>query len=194
MVLLTFLLGGCGPTEREAGTAVLCAAPLALAAGLLSLWPLLLLWRRRYPELSFRLLPSLCLFVCLANGAVFRAVFDFPSTEWTWVALWWFGTSYVALLLLVWRFCFELDRRHSFTWSPIPVMVLYVAPAIYLAFEGSATASAPGWIIDFWSLPGLFGWVPGGLLVLLLIEAVLRTRRRPIDPSPNPLVEEGPPG
>lgn len=181
-------LCGCGPTAREAGTAVLCAAPLALIGGLLLLSLLLRLWRRRYPELSLRLLPNLCLLVALANGAVARAWFDWKSTEWTWVALWWFGTSFAAVLLLVWRIWFRIEPRGSFTWSALPAMLLFVAPAIYLAFEGSTASGPPDWIVDLWVWPGYLGYVPGGMFLILLIEAAIRGR------APKPLADEPHPG
>ncbi len=115
-------------------------------------------------------------------------MFDWPSTEWTWVALWWFGTSYAAVMLFVWRIWFRVRPRGSFTWSPVLVLPLFVAPAVYLAFEGSTSADPPGWIMNLWVLPGYLGFVPGGLLLILLIEAAVRGR------APNPLAEDPPPG
>ena len=46
--------------------------------------------------------------------------------------------------------------------------------AIFLAlgFESPLNEHAE----EFYILPGMGGWVPGGLFVLLMIEAVLRTR------------------
>jgi hypothetical protein len=105
-----------------------------------------------------------------------------------------FGTSYLAVLLVAWRIWFWKRPRSSFTWVSIPVMVVYVAPAVYLAYHGSTMREVDDWLLDAWMLPGFAGWVPGGLLVVLLVEAVLRTRARPPDLAPNPLAEPRPPG
>ncbi len=191
---MPFLMGGCLPSEEEAGSWVLFASPIAVLAGILALWLLYRLWVRRYPEISFSRLPAVLLTVALLNGAAVKAFLAPPLLEGTGMGLMAFGTSYLALLLVAWRIWFWRRPRSSFTWVSIPIMIPYVAPAVYLAYQGSTTREVADWLLDAWMFPGMTGWVPGGLLLILLIEAKVRTRPRPLDLAPNPLAEQPPPG
>lgn len=188
VAVLPILLCGCGPTEEEAGTWVLCASPMALLAGLLLLAALYRLWRRRYPEVAFRRLPSFLMLVPLVNGAAGKVLFQWKLADGTFLALAAFGTSYLAILFLIWRIWFAFDERRAFTWATLPAMALCVAPAIWFAYEGSTTQEAPDWVLAYWTWPGFMGWVPGGMFLLLLVEAAIRGR------APNPLAGETTPG
>lgn len=44
-IVLTLLVSGCGPTDKEIGTAGIIAAPFAFMAAALGCWAMLLLWR-----------------------------------------------------------------------------------------------------------------------------------------------------
>ncbi len=182
------------PSEEEAGSWVLFASPVAVLGGLFVLWLLYRLWNRRYPEISYSKLPGLLLAVALFNGAVVKAILKPELLDGWWTGIVIFGTSYLTVLLVVWRVWFWRHPRTSFTWVSLPVMGIYVAPAAHLAYMGSTTQSVHSLLLDAWMWPGIMGWVPGGLLLVLLIEAKVRTRVRREDLAPNPLAEEPPPG
>lgn len=187
---MPFLMGGCLPSEEEAGSWVLFASPVAVVGGLLVLWPLYRLWSRRYPEIPFSPLPSLLLAAALFNGAVVKAILKPELLGGLDDGLVIFGTSYLTVLLVFWRGWFLKRPRTSFTWASLLAMGIYVAPAVYLAYEGSSLQQVDDVLLDAWMLPGMMGWVPGGLLLILLIEAKLRTRVRREDLAPNPVAEE----
>ena len=100
---MPFLMGGCLPSEEEAGSWVLFASPVAVLCGLLVLWPLYRLWSRRYPEIPFSPLPSLLLAVALFNGAVVKAILKPELLRGVDDGLVIFGTSYLTVLLVFWR-------------------------------------------------------------------------------------------
>ena len=191
---MPFVMGGCLPSEEEAGSWVLFASPVAVLGGLVALWLLYRLWSRRYPEIAFSLLPGVLLAVALFNGAVVKAVLKPELLGGVDTGIIIFGTSYLSVLLVGWRIWFWRRPRTSFTWVSLLVMGIYVAPAAHLAYEGSSNREVPDLLLTAWMWPGLMGWVPGGLLVALLIEAKVRTRVRRQDLAPNPLAEEPPPG
>ena len=199
---MPFLMGGCLPSEEEAGSWILFASPVAVLGGLVVLWLLYRLWSRRYPEISFSKLPGLLLAVALFNGAVVKAILKPELLDGWWTGIVIFGTSYLTVLLVVWRIWFWRRPRTSFTWVSMPVVGVYVSPAVYLAYEGSSTVEVPDPLLAAWMWPGIMGWVPGGVLLLLLIEAKVRTRvkftpsvpRGREDLAPNPLAEERWPG
>jgi hypothetical protein len=166
----------CGPTAEEAGAAVLVASPLVLAAGLLLVWILWRLWRRVLPDVPMDLRPGRWGLAALAVLAVIGIVVGGRSlSEWAGLALWLFGSSYVTLMLVTLRIWLRVRSETAFTWAALPPMGLMVLPALVLCTglaDGLLDASTA-----LWMAPGYGGWIPGLLLLALLLEAWLRGRK-----------------
>ena len=135
--LAVLALPGCGPTPEEAGGAVLLVTPLVILAGGVLLWILFQLWRTSMPGIRFRWRPTLMAagVAALASGLVLAIAHDLDKTmEWIIHAIWAFGTSYAAVLLLAWRI--GMFRRPggrmpvAFTWAHIVPIMLLVLPAL----------------------------------------------------------------
>jgi hypothetical protein len=166
------LLAGCGPTPREAAAAVLVALPVALLVGHLLVRLLVWLWRpvRRLP-LSAR--PALVAAGVAAAVAVATAVIaGEDALDWVGAALVLFGTSYLTLLLVVWRLWLLLDAVTASSWSFVPVVSISVLPGIPLLLGVSGDYA--DLVLVAWVLPGYGGTVAGPLLVLLVVEALVR--------------------
>ena len=164
----------CGPSPKQVGEEVLLVAPLVFVLSVAAQWLLLRLWRRRFPEI----VPPWPTLAAIATGLIVPATLALGlgdrAREWL-VAVWLFGCSYATVLLMSTRLVLWLDRRHAFTVPHVTPLLIFVAPAAALALgvEGPLARHAE----DLYTLPGLGGWVAGGLFLALLAEAALRTRR-----------------
>lgn len=180
-VVLCGARGSCGPTPEEASVAVLLTAPIAAAVGWAALWLLARLWRGRGAHCSPRVLLTLAAGAApllLLVAAHWRAI----EGEWVLMALWLCGTSYITLLLVVWRAAFWLWPQRAFCWQvhAIPAAVLLV-PAILVLLSNRAYGS----VLGLWTFPGWGGLIAGPLLLLAVIEALIRGRRpAPVHPTP----------
>ncbi|MSP62844.1 MAG: hypothetical protein EXR72_21430 [Myxococcales bacterium] len=165
----------CGPTDQEAGRAVVMVAPLVLLLGFGVQWLLLALWRRRYEEIALRWGPNLVLLGIVSGFAAAMITVEPTSLRWAGEALWLFGASYATVLLLATRAFLQFDRRRAFTLPHLAPLLLQVAPAVVLGLGliGHTDVQEVLWIF-----PGFGGWAAGGLYLVLLVEAAIRTRRR----------------
>lgn len=171
------LLGGCGPTEMEAGQAVLMTAPVATLIGALFASGFATLWQPLAPGVRFDVRPSagligLQLLVCL--GIPFTGA---AEADWLVAGLWFAGTSYLTLQCICLRLALISGlRRHYTRLSLAPWLLLY-GQALWLGYLGSNTAEAEGIAVVLWILPGYLGLVTGPLLVILLVEVTIRRKR-----------------
>jgi hypothetical protein len=186
LVLLATNAERCGPTDEEIGRAVLLIVPAVLVVhfGLMHL--LLRLWRVVAPALSLRNGPTLWAggaFVLLSVLALVLPYQDPASREGgvmdvAFPALVLVGTSVLAVQLLAFRILLWVAPGKAFTWAFLagPVF-LWAAPL--LAFLPASYPWA-NWMIPAWAWAGVWGVVPGALLLLLLVEVGIRRSRRPI--------------
>jgi len=95
------------------------------------------------------------------------------------MAVWLFGCSYTAVLLVATRLALWRDRRRAFTLPHVLPLVIFLVPAAALALGILPTGNTrvDDLYIDLYVIPGMGGSVPGGLLAVLMTEALLRTRR-----------------
>lgn len=175
--LVLLLVAGCGPNAREAGVAALVVAfPILVIASML-LWLLSRLWQRVRPQLVFRWQPFVTVGLVLSGVGLFAAVLPFhgSATEWLVMALWAVGTSYLTIVLLVWRI--RLSARNGLAWAHGLACAIQFLPALPLAFFGSTEGELNGPLLGVWMLPGYGGLVAGPIYVLLLLEALVRWQR-----------------
>jgi hypothetical protein len=164
----------CGPTNAEAGQAVLLVSPLVLLVGLGLLRLLFFAWRGRWSDGGLRLGPNGVLFALLVLIAIGAAATSSRAWGWAGFALWLFGCSYLSLLLLAWRIWFFVNASSAFRWAPTAAMVPNTIVSL---------VTAAGWIQEesvqlVWVAPGYGGWISGGLFLVLLVEAIVRGRAR----------------
>lgn len=166
----------CGPTDEEAARAVMFAAPIVFLVGMGFLRLLLWLWRKRQP-VTVRWKPALVILAVLMLGQVisFLGLSDTALvSEWYWAALVLMGTSFLTVLLVIWRIWAFFSPDMAFTWSYLPAVVLMLWPCPFMLFS-----TATEWdfaVVIFWIFPGYMGIVPGILLAILIIEIVVRIR------------------
>lgn len=162
----------------ESGQAVLLAAPIISLGGALVAAGYAKLWQPLAPSVRFSWRPTLVALIVLTvlcGGIVFYP----PGTgEWVGIALWFVGTSYLTLQLLVLRITLSSAARHRYSLlSLAPWLVLYL-PALVLAYAGSATEELALFpLIWMWTLPGYGGWVLLPVSLALFVEVVIRRKR-----------------
>jgi hypothetical protein len=164
----------CGPSPQEVGQQVLIVAPVVFLLSLGVQWILLRVWQRRWPDLVLRWRRNLSVAAALLVPAGLSLVLAERTVELP-IAVWLFGCSYGAVLLLATRFMISVDRRRAFTLSHLLPIALFLAPAAVLAL---GLANGVGKTAEnLYILPGFGGWTTGGLFVAMMIEALVRTRR-----------------
>jgi hypothetical protein len=177
LALLANTTGRCGPTDLEAGRAVLAASPAVVLAIGLFLHLLLRLWRRRYAELRFphRLLWTLGGGLLVLGLTLLVVGPSSRAADWVPAALWIYGTSHLAVALVLFRIWFFFDRPRALAAAVIGSSLVMLLPAlpVALGLQGSLL-DAVTWSVWMW--PGYGGLIPGPILLVLLIEAALRGR------------------
>jgi hypothetical protein len=174
------LLAGCGPTSREAGQAILGAAPVFVAAGPGILSLLFLCWQGARPEVTMRRRPNVVPLGIALGASVVVIVAAPDAREWIVPAMQLAGTSYLTLLLVTWRIWMFKEPRGAFAWSWVPAFALIWLSAAVMAVVPDHPYD-DGIVYFVWVMPGWGGLVAGPLLVVLLVEALVRRRlaRRP---------------
>jgi hypothetical protein len=175
----------CGPTEVEAGRAVIISAPVALLAGLGMMRLLLWLWRKLRPELTISYKPMLVALGISVVGAVLaltgiragepgtpsglRGILDLVP-----IAIWAVGTTYLLFVLIFWRVLLAIGVRQAFSWALVPPLILLFLPALPMAF--GVTSDWLDSVMLVWMSPGYGGAVTGPVLVVAIIEVLVRWR------------------
>lgn len=173
------LLGGCGPTAREIGQAVLWAAPiitilvLGLAWGYARLWrplldePLRVDWRPAAVVAAIQLI--------IALATLLRPELD---GDLILIAVWAVGTSHLTLALLPLRLALRSGTT-AYSWVIAAPWLLLYPPAVLLGLvlhdPGPDLSDA---VAMLWILPGWAGWVTGPLALVAVVEVVVRRVRR----------------
>lgn len=176
-LLVLALAAGCGPSTREASIAVLIVAGAIVVLANAVVGLLWLVWRRVRPELRFHWQPFATVGLVLSGvGLLAEALAtDAAVSEWLLIALWAAGTSYLSILLLVWRI--RLPAPAGLAWAHAIAGTLMFLPAIPPAFVGSTHGDIADVLMFLWVIPGYAGFVPGPIFLLLLLEALVRWSR-----------------
>ncbi len=172
--VLPLLLAGCGPGPTEAGAAMLTMAPIIIGLSGILLW---LVWApleasgRGYPWGAVGTLSGLALLGTVV-GAIVLQVHGFNS-ETLMLALLLGGTSYLAVAMVAWRIWRFVAPDTAVVGGLLVAIVITFLPAVPLLFDDEGTSFAVA-AFYLWIYGGFIGWVPGGLAVLLWIEAGVR--------------------
>ena len=179
VVLFILGLGGCGPSRKEAGTAVILASPLVFLIGLGFVWIFYKLWSRRFPDLKMSWKPGIICTICLLLFSLpFMVNLPQKTLDWAVSALWIFGTSYLTVLFIVFRISFFFSQN-TFTWIAIPLILFYSFFALSL-IDSESSASFELFMI-LCIFPGYGGIVSGIVFLILLIEVLIRTQKNRIE-------------
>ncbi len=157
------VFGGCLPSYQRAGTVGCLTAPLLLVAGIVCALILGLLWRfatgerRRFQHgVSALALAALLGLACAVLPIWWGDVF---VDRWFDEALWYYGSSYLALLLVSWRVWVALDPDRSFTWAPIASLLTVLLPAIaILPFPDRGLSTSDPFFL-LWHCPGTWSFL-----------------------------------
>ncbi len=165
----------CGPTPQQIGEQVLLVAPLVFVLSLGVQWILLRMWQRRRPDVAISWRRNLLVAGALLVPAGLALAFGDRREDWL-LAVWGFGSSYGAVLLIATRVFLSIDRPRAFQRSHLVPMVIFLVPAAALALGAGAPLSTHAEELFLW--PGFLGWITGGLWLGLMVEAWLAGRRR----------------
>lgn len=184
-VAFAALGGNCAPTPHHTGEAVVVAWPIVM---LLALGPqvvLLAIWRKARPaiDLDLRLFAAwlgLAAFVGLSVAAA-------ADNPWKWLdsAVYLFGMSYVAVLLVATRVVVSTAPKRAVLVPHLVTSVVFVPYAIALYFDVTLGIPSPEGIFI---VPGYGGLLAGPIHLALLIEAVIRRIRASREPGDSSLI------
>jgi len=179
----TVLLAGCA-SDADVGRSVLVLSPVWFVAGVAALWPLRVIWRRTRASVDFHAWPHYAILAVLVALAVWSWTIMTPEqrafSEFDLTALLAFGaTSYVTLILAVWRIWFVYRRGAAFTAAHLVVLPFIVLPAIPMA---------AGRTVDWYGYYSSVAWagvygIPTAILFTILAIEALRAARRARPPG-----------
>ncbi|NMB76475.1 MAG: hypothetical protein GYA21_15260 [Myxococcales bacterium] len=181
--ILALGAGGCGPNSEEIGRAMLLASPLVMLVFFGFARLLFVLWRKVRPDFSMRLAPVSWTTGALALLAILALALPYhdPNSDegevlnLTGVAIYLGGSTMLSAQLLLYLFLRLLAPPRAFTWSHLGALII-LWPAPFLAFvPGSGVILDPA--IMVWAFGGFWGIVPGVLLSIAILDAVLARRR-----------------
>lgn len=177
IVAIAALAPSCAPGHRDTGEAVLIVWPLVMLLSALPQAVLVRMWQWRWPELVIDWRPFL-IFVGMASVVSVSMVMT-AAAPWEWAphALWLFGTSYLAALLVITRVLISFRLRAvSFVPAHAGATMVFIPFAMGLraGFFETATVDPAGYFV----FPGYGGWVPGAIAVALLLECWYQRRRQ----------------
>lgn len=177
LLFFTFLGSDCEPSGSEAAGAVMMASPLVFLGGLAmlailrSLWQPLIGPRPLLKKLHAQTLLGLLVAALIGN---FVAV---EASEWAKIAIWAFGTSYLSVLLVVWRVWLYKASESAFVLAPVATIagLLVPVPFLILAPLREEHKELKDAIVMIpWFVPGMLGYVTFPLFVAAVFEAVGR--------------------
>jgi hypothetical protein len=182
----SLLLSGCGPSDEESARAVMMATPIAYLAGMGIMALMLFLWRKLEPRLGINwraVLLGLALACVIGVLSIVGVTNDeFPGVfAWVGVAIILYGTSYLSLLLVIWRIWLWGRPATAFTWAWAPVLFVMLAPCPLILLSNEHNPAMNRFAeasFGLWAFPGFAGIVTGPLLLLALIEVWVRIRQR----------------
>jgi hypothetical protein len=173
------VLGGCGPTAREMGQAVMWAAPMITILVLGLAWGYARLWRPLLDEpLRVDRRPAVlvaALQILVGCATLLRPELD---GDLILIAVWAVGTSHLTLVLLPLRLALRSGTT-AYSWVIVAPWLLLYPPAVLLGLvlrdPGTDVSDAAAML---WILPGWAGWVTGPLALIAVAEVVIRRVRR----------------
>src|SRR6266540_4302707 len=172
IITLPFLSGCSGPSDKEAGQAVLLVTPTVFLISLGFQYLFFRLWKLIFPQLTLSWFPNFIFYIFLlfiaggfGKGNPFWFLTD--DTGLAGLALIFFGPSFLTILFIIMRVWLTVKPSKVFTWVTIIVMSFYVLLAVPLATGLAEGSSFSEFVIRFWIIPGMlpfwkndFGW-PG---------------------------------
>ena len=190
LVVVVLALGGCEPSQIQAGQAILLTAlPITVIAfGLHRLYAWLLAPFQDVPGISRRVLISgLAVLIALFVGVFIKGL-EPQTDEWLGVAFVAVGSSYATVFAILLRVFIQVRNERLYSWAPLAPWLLYLPSAMVFAFSGSSDEPL-GAILLLWIVPGYFGWIGGPCLVVVFLEAALRRyfyhRAQRAEPTPG---------
>ncbi len=174
LVALSFLGADCEPSGPEAVGAVMAASPFVFVAGLVMLSLLYWIWKPmlqspRFFHKSFGI--TLCVLIVLSPIAYFTVP---GASKWAGVALWMFGTSYLSVLLVVWRIWLFKKSETAFSHAPLAALIGILSPAPILFLAPLSHEATNALTIIPWLWPGLLGYTTFPLFMMAVFEAIGR--------------------
>lgn len=162
-------------SSRDLAPGVLVASPGALGLGLLIIWGLFRLYRREDAGVTWQWQPtavagSVALLVAMITALIHPRFFELKNILGV---LYFFGSSYLTLLLVTWRLLMINNRDIAFTWAWLPPTILLLIPAIPCAMGLSLSSMA-----DLWLLPGYGGLTTLVALIYVFVEPYFRKMGR----------------
>lgn len=189
VAIAALAIAGCGPSEREVGAWVLLALPMIAVLGTLLQLGYRALWRRAVDRTTpARLNRRPTVWLIALSCALFVIPFAIGEVDdELLVALWAAGTTYAAYLCLAMRATITSDRRYAF--SAVVPWLLIAVPAVLFALFGSTTEGDFAQL--YYMLPGYAGLVPGGMVVIMVLEIAIRHHlRRKTERAAEPVFPE----
>ena len=198
LLAIALLLTSCtGPSDQDIGQSVLSVAPIVFLVSIGFQYLFFRIWKRKWVELTMSLPPNLIFLIFLIAFALLAFLFqdiEFRKTELLFLALFWFGTSYLTVLFLVTRIWLIFDHNRVFTWASVLTLALYILPAFPMVAGLTEGTPFGDFAFALWVLPGsiLGSLFPDSILtngsvvilfLVLLVEAWFTTRKKAGEPS-----------
>ncbi len=175
LLALSFLgAKNCQPSGPEAAGAVLIVSPFAFLGGLFVLRILYWIWKPMIQSAPFFQKSFAIMFGGLLVLAPIAHVAVPGASEWAEVALWVFGTSYLSVLLLVWRIWLFKKSETAFSRAPIAATIGILSPVPIFLLVPFSHEFTNGLTTILWMLPGFFGYVTFPLFMMAVSEAIAR--------------------
>jgi hypothetical protein len=174
LVALSFLGGNCEPNGPESAGAAMIASPFAFLAGLVMLLFLHWIWKPMIDAQPF-FRKSFVTTLGVLVGLSLLGNFAVPgASEWAMPAVGLFGTSYLSVLLLVWRIWLFKKKETAFSRAPIATLITLMAPVPILLWVPLPKEVVNSVTALLWILPGLAGYVTFPLFMMAVSEAIAR--------------------
>jgi hypothetical protein len=176
LLIGALFLGGCEPTQMEAGQCIVMVAPIITAIGLALHWLYAWLWRplEAPPRISWRITGLGLLVLFMLAVIVTASGLERDTDDWLLAIFIIVGSSYLSVYAVALRALVVPRLRRWYSWAPLIPWFIFLPPALVLAFFGSTQDPVGDTLTMFWMLPGLFGYIGVPALMLLYFEAGVR--------------------
>jgi hypothetical protein len=183
-------LGGCEPTQMEAGQSIVIVAPFITAIGVALHWLYAWLWRplEAPPRISWRISGVGMIVLSFLAAIVIASGLERDTDDWLGFVFIIVGASYMSVFAIALRALVVEGLRRWYAWAPLVPWFFFLPPALVLALMGSTQRPVGDVLTMFWMLPGLFGYIGAPTLTLMFFEAAVRRylHHRASQPPPQP--------